>query len=91
MIISREPRPKETRAAGTKTGAPKKAPPMMRGKDRPLMAAPLEEVDIKGEEREKRDLLLGAHVRMIGTDDGHWCRTLCQFLRWFFVPHGWTL
>jgi hypothetical protein len=42
-------------------------------------------------ERERRDLLIGAHVRMIGTDHGHWCRTLCQFFRWFFVSHGWTL
>ena len=42
-------------------------------------------------EREERDLLISAHVGMIGTDDGHWCRTLCQFFRWFFVPHGWTL
>ena len=42
-------------------------------------------------ERRVRDLLISAHVRMIGTDDGHRCRTLCQFFRWFFMPHGWTL
>ena len=42
-------------------------------------------------ERKVRDLLIGAHVRMIGADYVKRCRTLCRFFDWFLVPHGWTL
>ena len=52
MIISREPRAEERRAAGTKTGEPR-TPPMRRGKATAERAAPLRRVDIKGEERER--------------------------------------
>ena len=38
-----------------------------------------------------RDLLLGAHMRMIGTDYVKRCRTLCRFFDWFLVLLGWTL